>query len=158
MFLKGERGGKRRVFLYNNIFEPLIVNFLFRLSTACVEGGRNDGKKLLHSLMLNEIGCICRSGIVLYPVCILCIYMFAPTSPPEPSRIPFSKRGCRFLTVRARKLKTIQQIIDFYLANGLFHFRHLHSKEIKPTILCTVLSVHFLHRFLTFTHTRSHNI
>jgi len=147
MFLKGKRGGKRRVFRYNNIFEPLIVNFLFRLSTECVEGGRNDGKKLLHSLMLNEIGCVFRSGIVLYIVCIIYICVCVCSRPIQNHRIPFPKRGCRFLSVRARKLKTIQQIIDFYLANGLFHFRHLHSKEIKPTISCTVFSVHFLHSF-----------
>lgn len=106
----------------------------------CV-GGWYDGKKLLHSLMSNEIGCMLPQQHRPVYVCLVYIYIYIHvfTSTPllQHHHIPCPKRGCRFLSVRARKLKTIQQIIDFYLANGLFHFRHLHSKEIEPTVSWT---------------------
>jgi len=100
---------------------------------VCERGGGYDGKKLLHSLMSNEIGCMLpqRHRPVLRVSCIhIYIHVFSSTPSLQHHHIPCPKRGCRFLSVWARKLKTIQQIIDFYLANGLFHFRHLHTKEI----------------------------
>jgi len=132
---------------------------------VCGGGGDTMGRNCYTLWCWMKLGAWCRSSIVLYTVCIIYIpilyCMFTSAPPSQHYRIPCPKRGCRFLSVRARKLKTIQQIIDFYLANGLFHFRHLHSKEFEPTVSCTAIPVDIciytlLTQLETYTHTRAY--
>lgn len=76
---------------------------------------------------------VCCCGCALLYVCVyMCVQ-------PTPCRKTMPGRGLEIFVSPGQKLKTIQQIIDFYLADGLFHLGYLHSKEIAPLVLFNAL-------------------